>query len=75
MKPPGNRRFLWIQIILIEKRRVEKIGDADAETLADLVDDPQFHGIVGTVDNVADGGFGDTAFAEELVLGHTAFVQ
>ena len=45
------------------------------KALAQLVDDPQFDGIVGAVDDIADGGFGDAAADEELVLGHPMLRQ
>ena len=53
-----------IQIYLIKQGRLEKLRNADLETLTDLVNDPQLHGIVGTMDNIADGGLGDTAAGE-----------
>ena len=35
------------------------------------MEDPQLHGIIGAGKQVAQGGFGDTAFDKQLVLGHT----
>ena len=34
------------------------------------MDDPQFYGIVRAVDNVIDGGLGNTASGKQLILGH-----
>lgn len=53
--------FLRLQIDLIEKRRLEKFTDADLKALTKLMDDPQLYGIVGAVDDVENGGFGNAA--------------
>ena len=67
--------FLWIQIDFVKQRGTEEFCDTDAEALADLMDDPQFDGIVSTVHDVAQGGFGNAAFDEKLVLSHVMFCQ
>ena len=70
-KPPDSRRFFYavmeesgIQIHFIEQGRVEKLCNADLETLTDFVDDSQFYRIVRTMDDIADGGLGNTAAGE-----------
>ena len=39
------------------------------------MDDPQLYGIIGAVDDIVNGGFGNATFHGELVLGHVALVQ
>ena len=70
-KPPVNRRFFYavieesgIQIHFIEQGRLEKLRNADLEALTDLMDDPQLYRIVRTMDDIADGGLGNTAAGE-----------
>ena len=62
-KPPaklvGGLRF---QVIFLEKRWGKKGVNADPQALAQLMDDPQLHGVIGAVHNIADGGFGNAAF-------------
>ena len=53
-----------IEIDLIEQGRLEKLRHADLEALTDFVNDPQLYGIVGTMDDIADGGLGNTAAGE-----------
>ena len=67
--------ILWIQIVLVKEGGLEKLRNADRKPLADFVNDPQLHGIVGAVDDVVDGGFGDTAAGEQLILGHFLFLK
>ena len=71
IKPPDSRRFFYavieesgIQIDLIEQGRLEKLRNADLEALTDLMDDPQLYRIVRTMDDIADGGLGNTAAGE-----------
>ena len=49
---------------------MEKIRDTDGESLAQFVDDPKFDGIIRTMDDIADGGLGDTTAGRKLILGH-----
>jgi len=67
--------FLRFQIIFFKQRRLEKIRDADFQSLAYFMNDPQFYGIIGTMDDVVDGGLGYTGFGKQLILGHTALLQ
>ena len=67
--------FLWIQICLVEKGRLEKFCDADLKPLAQLVDDPKLYGVVGTLHNIVYGGFGYAALGVELVLSHAVYLQ
>ena len=62
--------FLWIQICLVEKGRLEKFCDADLKPLAQLVDDPKLYGVVGTLHNIVYGGFGYAGFHRKLILCH-----
>jgi hypothetical protein len=41
---------------------LKEYGDADLKTLADLMENPKFNGIIGAVDQIVDGGLGHTAF-------------
>ena len=54
---------------------MEEFGDADLKSLADLVDDPKFDRVIGTLDEVAYGRFGNTAPGRKLVLGHVVLCQ
>lgn len=65
----------WFQIIFFEKRRCKKCIYADLQTLAHLMDNPQFYRIVGAVDDIAYGRFWHTAFHVQLILCHVSFVQ
>ena len=71
MAPP----FLRFQIIFFEQRRLEEVSNTDLQSLAYFVNDPQFYGIIGTMDDVVDGRFGYAGFGKQLILGHTAFLQ
>ena len=44
--------MLWIKVRFIEQRRVEKIIDTNFKSLAQLMDDPQFHGGIGAVNDI-----------------------
>ena len=59
-----------LQICLIEIRGIKEIGNIDLQALADLVDHTQLHGIIGTVDDVADGGLWYSALHIKLILSH-----
>ena len=59
---PMAQKLLGFQIIFDEKRRVEKLCDADTESLANFVDDSELYGIIGAVYQIADGGFWYSAF-------------
>ena len=76
-KPSGEMKSegLWFQIIFFKKRRCEKGVDTNLQTLAHLVNNPQLYGIVGTVDDIADGRFGHTTFHIQLILCHVPFIQ
>jgi hypothetical protein len=50
-------------------------GNADLKTLADLMENPKFNGIIGAVDQIVDGGLGHTAFGGELILRHISLGQ
>ena len=39
------------------------------------MNDPQLYGIIGAVDDIMDGGFGNTAFDKKLILGHIVLLQ
>ena len=52
---------LRLQIRLLEIRGIKEIGNIDLQTLADLVDHTQLHGIIGAVDDVSDGGLSHSA--------------
>ena len=52
--------FLWVKICFVKQRGLEEIRDADGKSLTQFVDDPKFDGIIRTMDDIADGGFGDT---------------
>ena len=71
MAPP----FLRFQIIIFEQRGLEKVSNTDLQSLAYFVNDPQFYGIIGTMDDVVDGRFGYAGFRKQLILGHTAFLE
>ena len=43
--------------------------------MTQFVDDPQLYGIIGAVDDIANGGFGNATFHVELVLDHVALIQ
>ena len=59
-----EQQYLRIEIDLIEQGGLEKLRNADLEALTDLMDDPQLYRIVRTMDDIADGGLGDTAAGE-----------
>ena len=65
----------WVEIAFLKQGRIEELGNADAQSLAHFVNDAQLHRIVGTVDDVADGGLGHAAFDEQLILRHLLFLQ
>lgn len=67
--------LLWIQILLVKKRRLEEFRNGDLKALTDLVDDPQLHGIVSALNNIVDGGFGNAAFGKQLILCHSVLAQ
>lgn len=67
--------LLWVQVDFVEKGRIEKFRNGDLEALADLVYDPQFYRVIGTGDEVVQGGFGNAAFCEQLVLGHAPLLK
>ena len=61
---------LWLKICFIEIRRIKEGRNIDLQALANLVDYTQLHRIIGTVDDVADGGLGYAAFDVKLILCH-----
>ena len=65
-----GRRFLWIKFCFFKEGRLEKFRNTDFEALAQFVDDSELHGIVGAVDQIADGGLRNAAFGKQLILGH-----
>lgn len=67
--------FLWVEIHFVKKLGLKELCDADLKSLTKLVNDSKFYRIVGTVDDVADGGFRYTAFDKKLILGHFMFTQ
>lgn len=76
VNPPANlSEGSWFQIIFFKKRRCKKCIYANIQTLAHFVDNPQFYGIVGTVDDIAYGGFWHAAFHIQLILRHVSFIQ
>lgn len=62
--------FLWFQIGFFKKWGMEKVVDVDFKPLTYFMDDTQFYGIIGTVNDVSNGGFRHTAFLIKLILGH-----
>ena len=62
--------ILWLKICFIEIRRIKEVRNIDLQALANLVDYTQLHGIIGTVDDVADGRLGHAAFHIKLILCH-----
>lgn len=65
----------WVKVVLLKEGRCKEFGQGDSEALADLMEDPQLYGIVGAGQQIAQGGFGNTAFDEQLVLGHILLGQ
>ena len=57
--PIGVLRF---KISFMEQGRGEELGKVYLQTLAQLVDDPQLHGWVRAVEQIANGGLGNSAF-------------
>ena len=49
---------------------MKELSDTDLEALTDFVDDPKLNRIIGTVNDIADGGLGDTAACKKLILCH-----
>lgn len=69
--PKIGRLFpLWFQIILIEQRRVKELRQTDAQTLTQLMEYPENHGIIGAVDQIPDGRFRNAASLEQRVIRH-----
>ena len=71
----GVNILLWLQICLGKQRRVEKVDNADLQSLAHFVNDPELDGIVGTVDHIPDGRFRNTAANIQLILSHLSLVE
>ena len=64
-----------LQILLLEKRRAEEVGDVDLQALAELVDDPQLNRSIGAVHHIPNCRFGNAAAHIKLILGHAALLQ
>ena len=67
--------FLWVKIYFIKQGRTEKIRDADLEPLAKFMDDPQLDGSIAAGNQIMNGGLGNAAQHEQLILGHISFFQ
>ena len=66
---------LRIEVAFLKQRGIKELANADAQSLTHFVNDAQLHRIIGTVDDVADGGLGHAALDEKLVLRHLLFLQ
>ena len=72
---PLAQKLLRFQIIFNKQGRVEKLCDADSESLADFVDYTELYRIIGAVYQVANSGFRHTAFDVQLIVGHVPLLQ
>ena len=72
---PLAQKLLGFQIIFDEQRRVEKLCDADAKSLANFVDYTELYRIIGAVYQVANSGFRHTAFDVQLIVGHVPLLK
>lgn len=72
---PLAQKLLGFQIIFVEEGRVKEFRDTDTESLANFVDHTEFYGIVGAVDQIADGRFRNTALHIQLIVGHVLRFQ
>lgn len=76
VNPPANlSEGSWFQVIFFEKRRRKKGIYANFQPLAHFMDNSQLHGIIRTVNDIAYGGLGDTAFHVKLILRHFPLIQ
>ena len=66
---------LWVQVDFFKERGLEEFADADAEALAQFMDNSQLYGIIGAMNQIADGGFWNTALGKQLILGHPMLRQ
>ena len=57
----GLANVLRFEVRFVEIGRSKEIGNIDPQPLAKLMDHAQLHGIVGTIDDVSDGGLGHAA--------------
>ena len=69
------RYLLWFQIRFIEIRGIKENGNVDLKALAQLMNQAQLHGIVGAIDDIADGRLGHSAFHIKLILCHISLAQ
>ena len=67
--------YLWLQIIFVKQWGSEKLGNRQPQALAHFVNDPQLHGRIGTVEDIADGRLGNAAFDIELIRRHMLFLE
>ena len=67
--------ILRFKIVFHKERRLEKLCNRYAKALAQLVNDTELHRGVGAIQEVSDGGFGNTAFQIKLIGGHLVLLQ
>lgn len=72
---PLAQKLLGFQIIFVEEWRVKEFRDTDTESLTHFMDYSEFYGIIGAVDQIADGGFWYAAFYIQLIIGHILLFQ
>lgn len=61
---------LWFKICLFKIGGSKEIGNIDPQALADLVDHAELHRVIGTIDDISNGGLGHAALYIELILRH-----
>ena len=71
----NTSELLRIKIRFFKERRLEKLVHADPQSLTHLMYNAQFDGIIGTVDDIADGRLRYAALDKELILRHALFFQ
>ena len=59
----------------MEQGRCEEVGQVDLQALTQLVNNTEFHGWIGSVDKIADGGFRNAAFHIELIRRHASLAE
>ena len=54
---------------------IKEIGNVDPQALADLVDHAELHRVIGTIDDISNGGLGHAALYIKLILRHIPLAQ
>lgn len=72
---PLAQKLLGFQIIFVEEGRVKEFRDTDTESLTYFMDYTEFYGIVGAVNQIADGRFRHSAPHIQLIVGHAPRFQ